>query len=115
MHSREIVFEPLDAQNQREAGSEPVILRAKKELEEPGAGWLVWFLFYVGVVKSRWVVDVGQGVILIFETRISPGASRSYRATMGYMSSHRRCTKLFISFGICVCVLRPFDMIGIYT
>jgi mediator of RNA polymerase II transcription subunit 18 len=42
MHSREIVFEPLDAQAQREAGNEPVTLRAKKELEEPGAGWSVW-------------------------------------------------------------------------
>ena len=41
MHSREIVFEPLDAQPQREAGTDPVVLRAKKELDEPGAGWLV--------------------------------------------------------------------------
>lgn len=39
MHSCEIVFEPLDAQIQRDAGHEPVILRAKKELEEPEAGW----------------------------------------------------------------------------
>lgn len=39
MHSREIVFEPLDAHIQRDAGSDPIILRAKKELEEPGAGW----------------------------------------------------------------------------
>lgn len=39
MHSREIVFEPLDAQLQKDSGSDPVILRAKKELEEPGAGW----------------------------------------------------------------------------
>jgi len=41
MHSREIVFEPLDVQSQRESGSDPVMLRAKKELEEPGAGWSV--------------------------------------------------------------------------
>lgn len=39
MHSREIVFEPLDAQFQKDSGNDPVILRAKKELEEPGAGW----------------------------------------------------------------------------
>jgi len=39
MHSREILFEPLDAQFQRDSGNDPVILRAKKELEEPGAGW----------------------------------------------------------------------------
>lgn len=41
MHSREIVFEPLDAQIQRDAGNEPAILRAKKELGEPTAGWQV--------------------------------------------------------------------------
>ncbi|KZP12118.1 hypothetical protein FIBSPDRAFT_755463 [Athelia psychrophila] len=42
MHSREIVFEPLDAQIQRDAGNEPAILRAKKELEEPAAGWILY-------------------------------------------------------------------------
>lgn len=42
MHSQEIVFEPLDAQLQKDSGNEPVMLRAKKELEEPGAGWLVY-------------------------------------------------------------------------
>jgi len=41
MHSREVVFEPLDAQHQRDTGSEPVLLRAKKELSEPEAGWCV--------------------------------------------------------------------------
>lgn len=39
MHSREIVFEPLDAAQQRESGSEPILLRAKKELTEAGAPW----------------------------------------------------------------------------
>lgn len=39
MHSREIVFEPLDAHIQVKAGNDPPILRAKKDLEEPGAGW----------------------------------------------------------------------------
>jgi mediator of RNA polymerase II transcription subunit 18 len=39
MHLREIVFEPFDAQQLRERGNEPVILRAKKELGEPDSGW----------------------------------------------------------------------------
>lgn len=39
MHSREIVFEPMDAQHQRDTGGDPVILRAKKELSEPDSGW----------------------------------------------------------------------------
>jgi hypothetical protein len=41
MHSREIVFEPLNAQQQRDAGSEPVLIRAKKELLDPESGWCV--------------------------------------------------------------------------
>lgn len=39
IHTREIVFEPYDAQSQRDAGTDPVILRAKKELTEPDSGW----------------------------------------------------------------------------
>ena len=34
MHQREVVFEPYDAQAQRESGSEPVLLRCRKELSE---------------------------------------------------------------------------------
>lgn len=41
MHSREIVFEPLDINQQREQGQEPVLLRARKELLEPDSGWYV--------------------------------------------------------------------------
>lgn len=41
IHTREIVFEPFDAQHQRDIGTEPVILRAKKELTEPDSGWYV--------------------------------------------------------------------------
>lgn len=41
MHARELVFEPYDAQQQREAGTEPVLLRARKELLEPDAKWSV--------------------------------------------------------------------------
>ena len=39
--SREIVFEPLDAQVQRDSGSEPIILRARKEISDPKATWCV--------------------------------------------------------------------------
>lgn len=41
MHTREIVFEPFDALIQREAGTEPILLRARKELLEPDAKWCV--------------------------------------------------------------------------
>lgn len=39
MHTREVVFEPLDAQIQRSQGSEPIFLRCSKELLEPKSGW----------------------------------------------------------------------------
>ncbi|EIW62057.1 uncharacterized protein TRAVEDRAFT_163797 [Trametes versicolor FP-101664 SS1] len=42
MHAREIVFEPFDAQHQRDSGTEPVLLRARKELLEPDAKWLLY-------------------------------------------------------------------------
>ena len=42
MHAREIVFEPFDAQSQRDAGADPVLLRARKELLEPGSKWCVY-------------------------------------------------------------------------
>ena len=41
MHTRELVFEPFDANAQRDKGVEPVLLRAKKELLEPDSKWYV--------------------------------------------------------------------------
>lgn len=60
MHSREIAFEPLDAQHQRDTGSEPVILRARKDLLEDDSGWCVHGLrgVYRGLIFP-------QGVILL--------------------------------------------------
>lgn len=48
MHTREIVFEPYDAQHQRDTGSEPVMLRAKKELSEPDSAWYACCLLGIG-------------------------------------------------------------------
>lgn len=39
--SREVVFEPLDSAIQRDAGTEPILLRAKKEISDPNAAWYV--------------------------------------------------------------------------
>ena len=39
MHSREVIFDPPDAGQQREANQEPALLRALKELLEPDAKW----------------------------------------------------------------------------
>jgi hypothetical protein len=39
MHSREVIFDPPDVAQQREANQEPALLRALKELLEPDAKW----------------------------------------------------------------------------
>lgn len=39
MHTREIVFEPLDAHQQRENGIDPILLRARKDLDDPNDPW----------------------------------------------------------------------------
>jgi mediator of RNA polymerase II transcription subunit 18 len=39
IHSREVIFDPPDAAQQREANQEPALLRALKELLEPDAKW----------------------------------------------------------------------------
>ncbi|KAH8830661.1 hypothetical protein DL96DRAFT_961311 [Flagelloscypha sp. PMI_526] len=41
-HAHEIIFEPLDAQAQREAGGDPILLRARKELTDPESGWALF-------------------------------------------------------------------------
>jgi mediator of RNA polymerase II transcription subunit 18 len=40
-HTREIVFEPVDAFQQRAAGTDPLLLRARKEVLEKGTEWCV--------------------------------------------------------------------------
>lgn len=42
MHSYEVIFDPPDAAAQREANQEPALLRAKKELLEPDAKWVLY-------------------------------------------------------------------------
>ena len=47
IHTREIVFEPLDAHLQRDNASEPVLLRAKKELSQPNSTWFtLYFIIF---------------------------------------------------------------------
>jgi hypothetical protein len=45
MHSREVIFDPPDAAQQREANQEPALLRALKELLEPDAKWYSFNLY----------------------------------------------------------------------
>ena len=41
MQCREVVFEPIDAQHQRDNNTEPVLLRARKEVLDSNSKWYV--------------------------------------------------------------------------
>ena len=49
MHYREVVFEPIDALQQRELGNEPVLLRARKEVTSSDSKWYISFHLFYGV------------------------------------------------------------------
>ncbi|KAI0774172.1 hypothetical protein C8Q74DRAFT_814937 [Fomes fomentarius] len=42
MHAQEILFEPFDAHTQRDTGTEPVLLRARKELLDLESTWILY-------------------------------------------------------------------------
>ncbi|KAJ7068017.1 hypothetical protein C8F01DRAFT_918723, partial [Mycena amicta] len=42
MHVREVVYEPFDASQQRDGGTEPALLRARKDLTDPEASWVLY-------------------------------------------------------------------------
>lgn len=41
IHTREIVFDPLNAQQLRDSGTEPVLLKARKETLDDNSPWCV--------------------------------------------------------------------------
>ncbi|KAF7355069.1 Mediator of RNA polymerase II transcription subunit 18 [Mycena sanguinolenta] len=80
MHSREIVFEPFDAQQQRDAGSDPVILRARKELTEPDSGWVLY-----SYLKPESVRAHPEATVRPWATCQVIGDALSFAATLGYI------------------------------
>jgi len=77
--SREIVFEPIDAQLQRDANTEPILLRAKKEISEPNASWYLHYVYhrvyFVACALIMRLLFQRQGAILLPQARISPCSS----------------------------------------
>ena len=55
MQYRELVFEPIDAPQQREQGNEPVLLRARKEVTSPDSKWYVPCSCYRGYQVRDWL------------------------------------------------------------
>lgn len=72
IHTHEIVFEPLDAQYLRDTGSEPVLLRAKKELSEPNSPWYMSSFPLLPRPKT-----CPQGIVFLSQARVSSRSSRS--------------------------------------
>ncbi|RDB23265.1 hypothetical protein Hypma_009640 [Hypsizygus marmoreus] len=80
MHTREIVFEPLDAQHQRDVGSEPIILRAKKELSEPESAWVLY-----SYLKPESVRVHPEATVRPWSTCQVVGDALSFAAALGYV------------------------------
>ncbi|KAF8236624.1 hypothetical protein L208DRAFT_1390373 [Tricholoma matsutake] len=80
IHTREIVFEPFDAQHQRDIGTEPVILRAKKELTEPDSGWLLY-----SYLKPESVRVHPEATVRPWSTCQVVGDALSFAAALGYV------------------------------
>ena len=80
IHTREIVFEPVDAQHQRDAGNEPPLLRAKKELQEPDSPWVLYS--YLKPESARVHPDA---TVRPWSTVQVIGDALSFAGALGYM------------------------------
>ncbi|KAG5352530.1 hypothetical protein C0989_001843 [Termitomyces sp. Mn162] len=80
MHTREIVFEPLDAQHQRDMGTDPVLLRAKKELTDPDSGWVLYTY-----LKPESVRVHPEATVRPWATCEVVGDALSFAASLGYI------------------------------
>ncbi|KAF9534936.1 hypothetical protein CPB83DRAFT_222520 [Crepidotus variabilis] len=78
--SRELSFEPLDAQAQRDAGIEPTLLRAKKELSDAN---LPWELF--SYLKPESVRVHPEATVRPWATTQVVGDALSFAAALGYV------------------------------
>ncbi|KAH9918234.1 uncharacterized protein BXZ73DRAFT_92286 [Epithele typhae] len=90
MHAREVVFEPFDAQNQRDAGTEPVLLRARRELLDPDSQWVLY-----SYLKPESVRVHPEATVRPWATCQIAGDALTFASALGYMqvrsiSAHRR-------------------------
>ncbi|KAA1466302.1 hypothetical protein DENSPDRAFT_856026 [Dentipellis sp. KUC8613] len=80
MRAREIVFEPADAQQQRDSGQEPVMLRATKELTDPDAGWVLY-----SYLKPESVRVHPEATVRPWATVQVVGDALSFASALGYI------------------------------
>lgn len=80
LHSREILFEPMDAQQQRDSGTEPPILRAKKDLTDPDSTWILYSYLKPESVRAHPEATVRPWAL----TNVI-GDALSFASALGYM------------------------------
>ncbi|PPR02452.1 hypothetical protein CVT24_002001 [Panaeolus cyanescens] len=79
-HSREFLFEPIDAQQQRDSGTEPILLRAKRELTDPKAPWELF-----SYLKPESVRVYPEATVRPWATCQVIGDALSFAAALGYV------------------------------
>ncbi|KAF9475930.1 hypothetical protein BDN70DRAFT_202730 [Pholiota conissans] len=77
--SREILFDPVDAQAQRDSGVEPILLRAKKEISDPKATWELF-----SYLKPESVRVHPEATVRPWATCQVTGDALSFAAGLGY-------------------------------
>ncbi|KAG9219246.1 hypothetical protein CCMSSC00406_0001656 [Pleurotus cornucopiae] len=80
MHTREVVFEPIDAISQRDSGNEPVLLRAKKDMTDPEAEWILY-----SYLKPESVRVHHEATIRPWATVNVMGDALSFACALGYI------------------------------
>ncbi|PIL37054.1 hypothetical protein GSI_00746 [Ganoderma sinense ZZ0214-1] len=80
MHAREIVFEPFDAQSQRDSGSEPILLRARKELLDPESKWMMF-----SYLKPESVRAYPEATVRPWATCQVVGDALTFASALGYI------------------------------
>ncbi|KAF7331858.1 Mediator of RNA polymerase II transcription subunit 18 [Mycena kentingensis (nom. inval.)] len=81
LHIREVVFEPLDGQQQRDAGAEPAMLRAKKDLTDPDASWVLYSYLKPESIRAHPEATVRPWAT----TEVKTGDALRFASALGYV------------------------------
>ncbi|KAF8505681.1 hypothetical protein F5888DRAFT_1791690 [Russula emetica] len=80
IHSREVIFDPPDAAQQREANQEPALLRALKELLEPDAKWVLYSFWKPESARTH-----PEATVRPWATVQVVGDALSFSSALGYI------------------------------
>ncbi|KAI0750696.1 hypothetical protein C8Q80DRAFT_525312 [Daedaleopsis nitida] len=91
MHAQDILFEPAYAANQRDAGMEPVLLRARRELLEPDAKWILY-----SYLKPESVRVHPEATVRPWATCEIAGDALTFASALGYVRKTQIYTRGYI-------------------